>query len=105
MQALNPTREVTHEDIAHHPGDDYLPCESKPPNIHPSGTLQTGLSGSTENDDRSCEKRIEECTNQSTRAVASEHANSLEISQQSIHIEQAKDPILQLILHWKRSVK
>ena len=94
---MNPTREVTHEDIVHHPDEDYLPCESKLPNIHPSGALQTGLSGSTGNGDSTCKKKIEERTNQSknvrSRAVGSENVNSPEISQESIRIEQAKYPI------------
>ena len=47
------------------PDKDYLPCESKHPNIHPSGPLQTGLSGSTGNGDSTCKRRIEERTNQS----------------------------------------
>ena len=104
---MNPTREVTREDIVHHPDEDYLPCESKLPNIHPSGALQTGLSGSTGNGDSTCKKKIEEHTNQSknmrSRAVGSENVNSPENSQESIRIEQAKDPILQSILNWKRN--
>ena len=62
---MNPTREVTHEDKMHHPDEDYLPCESKLPNIHPSGPFQTGLSGNTGNGDSTCKKKIEDRTNQS----------------------------------------
>ena len=94
---MNPTGEVTHEDTVHHPDEDYLPCESKLPNIHSSGALQTGLSGSTRNGDSTCKKKIEERTNQSknmrSRAVGSENVNSQEISKESIRIEQAKDHI------------
>ena len=104
---MNPTREVTHEDTARHPDEDYLPFESKLPNIHPSGALQTGLSGSTGNGDSTCKKKIEVRTNQSknmrSRAVGSEDVNSPEISQESVRIEQAKDPVLQSMLNWKRN--
>ena len=39
----------------------------------------------------------------SSRAVVSENVKSPEISLESIRIEQAKDPIFQSILNWKRN--
>ena len=102
-----PTREVTHEDTVHHPGEDYLPCESKLSNRHPSDLLQTGLSCSTKNSDSNCKDTVNECTNQSTkmssRAVDGASVNRAEISQESIRFEQANDPILQQLLQWKRA--
>ena len=102
-----PTREVTHEDTVHHPGEDYLPCESKLSNRHPSDLLQTGLSCSTKNSDSNCKDTVNGCTNQSTkmssRAVDGASVNRAEISQESIRFEQANDPILQQLLQWKRA--